>query len=107
MNISNRIWWQFVWQCLLAGTFAVLSLACFSMVYFFTTPETERLVKAFKSETLYQWLLANFGGLDLLWASLMFIGATVAASLIGFITGIVASALYDRAKKTFERGLVS
>ena len=91
----------------MAGSFAVLSLACFSMVYYFTSPEVERLVKALKSHALGHWFEANFSNWDAIWPSLMFLGATLASSFVGFMSGIIAKVLHDHAKESFKSGIVT
>lgn len=96
---------MFAKQCFYSGTFTVLSLACFSMVYYFTTPEVERFVKFLKANALWNWVQFNFFDLSTLALSLFFLFCTLAASFIGFMSAICAKVLHDRAKDTLKAGI--
>lgn len=53
MHIERGALPKFAKLCFYSGTFTVLSLACFSMVYYFTTPEVERFVNFLKMNALW------------------------------------------------------
>jgi len=60
MQIESGTLPKFAKLCFYSGTFTVISLACFSTVYYFTTPEVERLVNFLKNDALWNWVQYKF-----------------------------------------------
>lgn len=105
MHIERGALPKFAKLCFYSGTFTVLSLACFSMVYYFTTPEVERFVNSLKMNALWNWVQHNFLDLSSLGLSLLFLITTVVASFIGFMSAIFAKVMHDRAQDVLKAGI--
>lgn len=90
----------------MSGVFAAVSLAFFSMVFYFTTPEVERFVNFLRNKDIWGWVRQSFLEWDALWMSVGLLFATLGASFFGLASGIAAKVLHDQARDVFKSGIV-